>query len=88
MAGLLEEMPSYILSRAEASEVLFGASTCQKPFLVVSRPVLHHPYGKGSELGLRQPPTLRPITRLKLLKRQMDGRARFDLLRSRVPRRA
>ncbi len=82
--------------------MLFGASTCQKPFLVVSRLVLFRPSGKktvllpspyptdgkGSEMGLRQPPTLRQITRLKLLKRQMYGHARFNLLHSSVLHRA
>jgi hypothetical protein len=49
-------------------------------YLLFARAALSLPWSQGQVEG--------QITRLKFLKRQMYGRARFELLRSRVLRRA
>lgn len=70
------------LARAQKSasiELRGFASGIKRDYAAV-KAALTHPWSQGQVEG--------QITRLKLLKRQMYGRARFELLRSRVLRRA
>ncbi len=72
--------PWLVRAQKSASIELRGFASGIKRDYAAVKAALSLPWSQGQVEG--------QITRLKLLKRQMYGRARFELLRSRVPRRA
>jgi len=77
---VLQLDPWLVRAQQSSSMELRGFASGIKRDYAAVKAALSLPWSQGQVEG--------QITRLKLLKRQMYGRARFELLRSRVLRRA